>query len=355
MAVAPPKTTLSVEENKNIDQYWDRDLLEYAKPALIHTMFGNDQGVPTGYDAQNPGVVDAIRWMRPRRIPVQVLYSATAAIRPEALYTAATLAQHQANQGGYQLTQGADPTSSDGQPVARDIGIDVIQATPQEYGAYYIGAARMLRAGVHSYREMVTEILGRNAGEVFDLICRNQLVGQFTIQYASTATSVDTVAPGMLFAFKELVEAVAALKDDSATPVKNEHFVAIISPQTWASMMLDETFQRTVIFGNKNTMFDGVVNKGRVPWVGVEFYETPFAMRQTGALAEVHSTFIFAKDAYGVVDLNGLPMRNIFHDVGSAGTADPMNQRWTQSWKGSTVAKVLNPDWGIELRHAVAL
>jgi N4-gp56 family major capsid protein len=356
MAVAAPQVTTSVEERKNVKSYWDRGLLERAHPLLVHTDFGNKEGVPRGYDASNPGVVDAYEWMRPEAIPVnQIWTAANAAQRPEALYSAETLANHVLNLGGYQISQGLDPTSSDAQPVAKKIAITLVSATPQEYGAYYIGSARLARSGLHNFREMVTDILGQNMGEVLDIITRNQLYGNFSVIYAGAATSIDTVAAGMKLGFQEIVEAVALLKSVTAPYQRNGHYVAIIGPSTWGSIMLDAQFQQTVIFGQKNTMFEGKLDKGVVPWVGVEFYESPFSFHMAGALTEVHSTFVFARDAYGVVDLEGIGSKNIFHDVGSAGSQDPLNQRWTQGWKGSHVAKALDSTRGVEIRHAVAI
>jgi N4-gp56 family major capsid protein len=356
MAVAPPTTTREPATIDNIKTYWDRALLDAGKPDLVYADFGNKDGVPRGYDAANPGTLDAIEWLRKERIPVNTVFSgANAAQRPEALYSAAPKADHDANLGGYQLTEGNDPTSSDGQPIARKIALTPVRATPQEYGAYYIGTARQKRAGLHAFRELVTDILGQNMAEVVDTVTRNQLTGNVMIQYAGAATSDDTVAAGMLIGFKEIVIAVATLKEKFAKWARNGHFVAIIGPRTWGTMMLDELFQQTVIFGNKNTMFEGKIDRGQLPWVGVEFYETQYALHRTAALTEVHSTFIFAKDCYGVIDLEGLGTENIFHDVGSAGTQDPMNQRWTQAWHTTWVAKVLNSNWGIELRHAVAI
>jgi N4-gp56 family major capsid protein len=331
-------------------------LLDRAHPWLVHTDFGNKDGVPRGYDAANPGTVEAYEWMRPERIAVNTVWTPTnTAQRPEALYSAETLANHNLNLGGYQVPQGLDPTSSDAQPVAKKIAITLITATPQEYGAYYIGSARLARSGLHNFREMVTDILGQNMGEVVDLITRNQLYGNFSIIYAGAATTDDTITTAMLLSFQELVEAVASLKSAVADYSRNGHYCAIIGPATWGTVMLDDKFQQTVIFGQKNTMFEGKLDKGTVPWVGVEFYETQFSFHRAAALTEVHSTFVFGKDAYGVLDLDGLGARNIYHEVGSAGTQDPLDQRWTQGWKCSHVAKCLNNTWGVEIRHAVKI
>jgi hypothetical protein len=43
---------------------------------------------------------------------------------------------------------------------------------------------------------------------------------------------------------------------------------------------------------------------------------------------------------------------SIFHGVGSAGAADPLNQRWTQGWKTVHASKILNELNAVVLRHS---
>lgn len=348
MAVASPKITTSTEEIKNIRDYWNRRLLMTARPKLVHQMFTNTEGIPSGFDA--PSGLTAMTWLRFERISIP-----TDLTTIQAAYSAATLANHDAAAGGYKLTQGDDPTSSDPSAVDRNISVTKVTATPDEYGAYYVGSKRLKRAGFHNFREQVQKVLGWNMGEVLDLVCRNQVIGNMTLQYAGTATTVNTVAPGHLLNFAEIVEAVKTLKSNNAEPVKNDHFGAIIGPNTWGTIMLDPRFQEHVVLGGKSTMFDGKINKGALPWLGVEFNETSLSASQSGSLTTVHSTMIFAKDAVGSVKLDDMGAESIFHDVDSGGTQDPLNQRWTQGWTANMVAKVLNSAFGIEVRHAVAL
>jgi hypothetical protein len=68
----------------------------------------------------------------------------------------------------------------------------------------------------------------------------------------------------------------------------------------------------------------------------------------------VYSTVFFGMDYFGKVDISGLTTDSIFHDVGSAGAADPLNQRWTQGWKTTFAAKILNEAYAVVVEHAVA-
>ncbi|MDD3920018.1 MAG: N4-gp56 family major capsid protein [Eubacteriales bacterium] len=71
---------------------------------------------------------------------------------------------------------------------------------------------------------------------------------------------------------------------------------------------------------------------------------------------DVHSTLVFGADAYGVVDIGGEGgIELIIKDHGSAGAADPLNQRATVGAKvGGFAAKVLNQLWIVRIEHAVS-
>jgi len=74
----------------------------------------------------------------------------------------------------------------------------------------------------------------------------------------------------------------------------------------------------------------------------------------TKAGVTLHNSLIFGSDAYGVIDVAGSgTLQTIIKPRGSAGTADPLDQRSTVGAKvmGYT-AKVLNPLWIINIHHA---
>jgi len=51
---------------------------------------------------------------------------------------------------------------------------------------------------------------------------------------------------------------------------------------------------------------------------------------------------IIGMNAYGVVDINGGSAKSIMNGLGSAGTADPLDQRTSVGWKMWQVARILN-------------
>ena len=55
----------------------------------------------------------------------------------------------------------------------------------------------------------------------------------------------------------------------------------------------------------------------------------------------VYSTLVLADDAYGVTEITGGGLQHITKQLGSAGTADPLNHRATVGWKATKTAERL--------------
>ena len=72
--------------------------------------------------------------------------------------------------------------------------------------------------------------------------------------------------------------------------------------------------------------------------------------------ADVYTTLIFGKDAYGVVDIDGSDtVQTIIKPCGSAGTSDPLNQRATIGAKvAGYAAAILNDLWIVRIEHCVS-
>lgn len=72
---------------------------------------------------------------------------------------------------------------------------------------------------------------------------------------------------------------------------------------------------------------------------------------------DVHSTLIFGKDAYGIIDIGSGTgnVQSIIKQFGSAGTSDPLDQRATVGAKiMAYAAKILNDNWIVRIEHGVS-
>jgi len=64
---------------------------------------------------------------------------------------------------------------------------------------------------------------------------------------------------------------------------------------------------------------------------------------------DVYSTLVIGEDAYGVTSVEGGGLQNIVKQLGSAGTADALNQRATQGWKATKGATILTEAYMVRL------
>jgi N4-gp56 family major capsid protein len=69
--------------------------------------------------------------------------------------------------------------------------------------------------------------------------------------------------------------------------------------------------------------------------------------------ADVGSALFLGSDAYGVTELEGMGLQTIVKQLGSAGSADALNQRATVGWKASHVAKILSELWMVRCEVAL--
>lgn len=67
---------------------------------------------------------------------------------------------------------------------------------------------------------------------------------------------------------------------------------------------------------------------------------------------DVYSTLIVGADAYGVTELEGGGLQHIVKQLGSSGTADPLNQRATAGWKLTKVAERLVEQYMVRIESA---
>jgi N4-gp56 family major capsid protein len=67
---------------------------------------------------------------------------------------------------------------------------------------------------------------------------------------------------------------------------------------------------------------------------------------------DVYSTLVLGENAYGVTEITGGGLQHIVKQLGSSGTADPLNQRATVGWKATKVAERLVEQFLIRIETA---
>ncbi|MBK7804447.1 MAG: hypothetical protein IPJ55_17690 [Chloracidobacterium sp.] len=78
-------------------------------------------------------------------------------------------------------------------------------------------------------------------------------------------------------------------------------------------------------------------------------------LKNTGGFYDVYSVFIVGKEAAGGLNLAGGNGGIIRKGLGSAGTADPLDQRQTIGWKKYDARTILNQAFAVEVQTPVSL
>lgn len=300
-------------ENKT---FYDRTLIRYATPNLVHAQFGQKRPIP-----KNGGKTIEFRSFKP-------------------LAKALTA-----------LTEGVTP---DGQKM----DVSAITAQVAQYGAYITQSDVLELTAIDNTIVEATKMLGNQAGLTLDTLTRNVLNSGNNVMHcpkiAANGTTTAVAGRSSMDATCRLTvdmvkRAVVKLKQQNA-PKINGSYVAIIHPNVAYDLTTDPEWQEWSKYTTPEHMFEGEIGK----IYGVRFVESTEAKvwndstcpsdGGSGKLA-VFSTLFMGEGAYGITEIDGGGLRTIIKQKGSAGTADPLDQRSTIGWKAITVTELLVPQY----------
>jgi N4-gp56 family major capsid protein len=163
-----------------------------------------------------------------------------------------------------------------------------------------------------------------------------------TLTYVSDRTSLTSKNK---FSVREILRAVAFLKNHNAQPIEGS-FMCIIHPDVELDVLTSKGFTELVKYTNNvERVYNGEIGK-----IGmVRFVVSSMAKKwekagasETSGKADVYSSLVLADSAYVVAEYEGGGLQTFLKPVGSAGSADPLNQRGTNGWKFTlAVARVV--------------
>ena len=300
--------------------YYDTELLENARPELIHAQFARKQPLPKGRGKK----VEWRKWN--------------------------TLADAPA------LTEGVIPTG-------QKLGQSSMTGSIVQHGTYVTVSDQLELHAIDDVILGATEELGASAGTTQDKLVRDTLAAGTAVQYCdkvSTAgvhTAVDSRS-GMDTTSKltptEVNKAVTTLKKLKA-PRINGKYVAIIHPSVAFDLRESEGWIEAHKYAATTELFSGEIGELH----GVRFIETTeakiwnnstcpvkTAAGSNGTPAatyySVYSTLFLGKDAFGMIDPEGGGLEMIIKSKEQAG--GPLNQFSTIGYKFSTATKILYQD-----------
>lgn len=309
--------TTSPSLSAEMKTYYDKDLLDNAEPELVHRQFGQKRPLP-----KNNG--KSIEFRSYSQLPK--------ALTP--------------------LTEGVTPNG-------RSLEVNDITATIAQYGDYVEISDLLDLTGYDRNILEANKLLGSQSGRTLDTITRNEISAGTNVMYQAKedGTAVTTrsgLTANCLLTIDTVFEAAAILKAKNAPKIDGS-YVAIIHPYVAKDFMIANREAGSWVdvnkYSNATKIFEGEIGKV----AGVRFVESTEAKiwgkGQDGApdgLA-VFSTLVFGDGAYGVTDLEGGGLEVFVKQLGSAGSADPLNQRATVGWKASTTSKILAEEFIVRI------
>lgn len=251
------------------------------------------------------------------------------------------------------LAPATTPLTEGVTPAGNSLTITEIEATLAQYGDFIEISDVLDMVAIDPVLDETAELLGEQAAQTLDVVCRDVLNAGTTVQYAGARTKRIDVAAGDVMKVNEVRKAVRTLKRNNVKPIDGRNYLGIVEPGTTYDLQSDHEWQDASKYAGSDQIFAGEI--GRI--YGVRFVETSFAKKFAGAGAagiDVYSTLILGKDAFGMSDVESSgSVKNIIKPHGSAGTADPLNQRATSGWKALFVVKVLEQLAILRIEHAV--
>lgn len=285
--------------------FYDKVLIRLAEPALIHDQFGQKRPIPAG----NGKTIEFRK------------FNALPKITQE-------------------LVEGITP---DGQ----NYGVTAILATVKQYGAYITTTDMLNLTAFDNNMAEIMKLLASQAGRTSDTLTRDVLAQGTNVMYAGGKSSRANLTAADKLTIADIKKAVRILKRVNA-PTINGDYVAIVHPDTTYELMNDSEWIDANKYAGSGRIFEGEIGK----MYGVRFVESTEAKIFVGGATPVYGTLVLGQNAFGVTSINGGGIETIVKQLGSGGTADPLNQRATAGWKLNKVAKILTEEYMVRIEHS---
>lgn len=294
--------------------YYSDYLIDNAMPKLVHDQFGQKRPIPKG-----KGKTIEFRKYSPL---------------PKALTP---------------LTEGVTPNG-------RKLNVSTLTAEVKQYGDYVELSDVLLLTAIDNNLVEATKLLGAQAGQTLDTITREVLMGGTNVQYAAGEVNARNLltggaADGNHYLTVDAVRrAVRFLKNQNAEQIDGS-WVGIIHPDISYDLMNDPEWKYPHQYQDTTNLYEGEIGK----IAGVRWVETTEAKKFVGGgkdSRDVYATLILGANAYGVTEIEGGGLQHIVKQLGSAGTADPLNQRATAGWKAIKTAERLVEQFMVRVETA---
>jgi N4-gp56 family major capsid protein len=289
--------------------FYDKVLIRAAEPELVHDQFGQKRPIPANNGKK-------IEFRKFSSLP---------------------------KMNGTPLTEGVTP---DGQ----SINVTKVESEIKQYGGYVTTSDLLELSAFDQVTAETLKLLGSQAGRTSDTITRDVLCTGYSVIYEGDAANRSALTTTSTLKIADIKSAVRFLKRNNA-PKIGDSYVAIVHPDTAYDLMNDSEWIEAQKYTTSEKIFNGEIGK----MYGVRFVESSeakvWSSADASASVPVYATIVLGADAYGITSINGGGIETITKQLGSGGTADPLNQRATIGWKMNKTATILDDTKMVRIEH----
>ena len=304
---AEVQTTASEGLSAEMKTFYDMTLIDEASANLVHDQFGQKRPIPA-----NGGKV----------IEFRKFAALDKALTP--------------------LTEGVTPEG-------KRMEVSTVSAEISQYGDFITQSDMLELTALDNTILEATKLLGRQAGSTLDTVVRNILHSGTNVTYCPKVTDgVETEITSRSELGKDcqltvdVVHRVVAKLRAQNAPTIGGKYVAIIHPYVAYDLMRDPEWIASHKYANPSNLYEGEI--GEI--AGVRFVQTTEAKIYEGG---IFGTLFLGDGAYGVTELTGGGLQTIVKQKGSAGSADPLDQRSSVGWKAMKTAEILIPAYMVRV------
>jgi len=292
-----------------VRQYFDRLLLELARPYFNYDKFAQQRTIP-----EKSGDIMVFRRY--------------------GTFAAATTP----------ITDGQTPSGN--QASTLDFGVQLDQ-----YGSFVTTTDRVLYTTQDNVLNELTEVLALQMGLTIDTLIRDMMVSTAST-IASTGGSngntptelTDETVQNAITALRlgearYITKMMDATDKFNTSPLRKAYW-GLAPEEIRKDIENIGSFVAVNNYSNQAEALDAEVGTTR----NVRWLTSTNGFVSTDA-TPVYSSFILGQEAYGIVNLGSQNARMYVKSLGSSGTADPLDQRSSIGWKIWFASRILNDNW----------
>ena len=247
------------------------------------------------------------------------------------------------------LTEGGG-TTYQSNPASVQPSPTQVSATIAQYGNVIALSDLLFVTSIDREAKEKTDLMAQNMAETLDNLIRDELFSGGTVQFANAKTALTAVASADVLTATEVRKVRRSLRKNNAMPYDDGFYLAKIGPDTSYDIMNDSVWVNAHTYKDGDNLYKGEVGK----LFTFRFIEATANQKTESSTVTVFSNFFHGQQAFGTIDLDGMPNGLIVKQGGDQDTSNPLSLFITIGWKAAFAVKTLNSNWIYNVKTAAS-